>query len=134
MLTRHLTFMTRHHLKLIASVFFSSTLLCPLSGDAITFDLKNKATPKIKISVGEGGNVNEVAFSVPASQLGTGTVITGSPPVEITLEIQATAANPLTGFLTVNSLSHPLTIDSGKPRLLTYRFSISAALPTLALS
>lgn len=113
MLTRHLTFMTRHHLKLIASVFFSSTLLCPLSIDAITFNLKNKAPPKIRIYVGKGGNVSEVAFSVTASQLGTGTVITGSPPVEITLEIQATAANPLTGFLTVNSLSHPLTIDSG---------------------
>jgi len=105
--------MTSHCIPTISTLFLIGVLLCSATTEAaITFDLKNRANPRISIQVGAKGNqVSEVAFLVPASQLGDGTLITGTPAIGIEVEIRASAANPLTAFLTVDSFSHPLTIN-----------------------
>ena len=87
--------------------------LCSATAEAITFNLNNRANPRLSIRVGAGGsNISEVAFSVPASQLGDGTVITGSQTIRIQLDIRASAANPLTAYLTADSFSNPLQINT----------------------
>ena len=81
--------------------------------EAITFNLNNRANPRLSIRVGAGGNnISEVAFSVPASQLGDGSVITGSKTIRIQVELRASGANPLTAYLTVDSFSNPLQINA----------------------
>jgi len=93
-------------------LFLMVILLWSAAAGAINFNLKNNARPQLSIQVGKGNNnINEVAFSVPASQLGNGSVITARPGIKIKLEIRATGAIPLTAFLTVDSFSNPLEID-----------------------
>jgi hypothetical protein len=106
--------MASHCIATSSTVFLIGILLCSVTTEAaITFDLKNRANPRLSIQVGAKGNkISEVAFSVPASQLGNGTVISGTPAINIEVEIRASAADPLTAFLTVDSFSHPLTIDA----------------------
>jgi hypothetical protein len=104
--------MTRHCIPIFCPIVLMIFLLWPARTEAISFNLNNRAAPRVRIQVGAMGNkVSEVAFSVPASQLGNGTLITGSETISIVLEVRASAATPLTAFLTVDSLSHPLTID-----------------------
>ena len=80
---------------------------------AAVITLKDKAKPKITIRVGHAGNkVDTVSFKVPGTSAGNGTLVTGSDVISISLEIRATASNPLTAFLTVNSAT-PLNNDRG---------------------
>jgi len=81
--------------------------------EAMVFNIKNGAPPEISIRVGSGGkNISRVDFVVPGADIGTGTPIDGNRKINIRLVIRATAANPLTGFLTVDS-SIPLDNGSG---------------------
>ena len=94
---------TCRKLFLLLILFWSATAA------AITFNLNNQARPQISIQAGKGHN--EVAFSVPASQLGNGSVIIAKPGIKIKVEMRATGAIPLTAFLTVDSFSNPLEIN-----------------------
>ena len=105
--------MTRRRIPTCFKLFLTGILLWSTTAEAIIFDLKNQANPQIKIRVGgSGGNISEVAFTVPAAQLGDGTAITGSQTIRIQVQIRASGANPLTAFLTVDSLTNPLEIDN----------------------
>jgi hypothetical protein len=80
---------------------------------AAVITLKDKAKPKITIQVGHAGNkVDTVTFKVPGTSAGNGTQVTGSDVISISLQIRATASNPLTAFLTVNSAT-PLNNGRG---------------------
>jgi hypothetical protein len=104
--------MTRRCILTCFKLFLTGILLCSTAAEAITFNLNNRANPRISIRVGGGGsNISEVAFTVPAAQLGDGTAITGSQTIRIQVQIRASGANPLTAFLTVDSLTYPLEID-----------------------
>ena len=104
--------MTRRSIPTCLKLFMIGILLGSTAAEAITFNLNNRANPRISIRVGGGGgNISEVAFTVPATQLGNGTAITGSRTIRIQVQLRASGANPLTAFLTVDSLSHPLEID-----------------------
>jgi len=96
----------------LPTVLKSLLLVCALwcaMADAVVFNLNNRATPRINIRVGAAGsNITEVAFTVPAGQIGDTNPITAAGRVRIQVVIRASAANPLTGFLTVDSLSNPL--------------------------
>lgn len=103
--------MPQRHLHTLLIITLVGISLChATAAAAINFDLTNRAKPKISILVGKHGkkNTNEVLFSVPASQLGNGTAITDSRSIIIQVDIRASGANPLTGFLTVDSFSQPL--------------------------
>jgi len=101
--------MTRRSIPTCLKLFMIGILLESTAAEAITFNLNNRANPRISIRVGGGGS--EVAFTVPAAQLGNGTAIPGSRTIRIQVQLRASGANPLTAFLTVDSLSHPLEID-----------------------
>jgi hypothetical protein len=102
--------MSRRHLHTLLKCLFVCLSLWSATAAAIIFNLNNRATPRISIRVGGGGNnISEVTFTVPASQLGTSTAIAGSIRIRIQLDIRASGASPLTGFLTVDSFSNPLT-------------------------
>jgi hypothetical protein len=87
---------------------------------AAVITLNDKAKPKITIQVGSPGNqIDTVTFTVPNTTPGDGTPITGSNNITINLAIRATAANPLTAFLTVDSATplnngHGNTIPAAK--------------------
>lgn len=84
------------------------------TAEAIVFNIKNSATPLISIQVGAGGrSISRVSFNVSSTEIGNGTPVVGSTGINIRLVIRATAANPLTGYLTVDS-STPLDNGSGK--------------------
>ena len=101
--------MPNHYLLTILKGLLVSAVLWNATADAVIFDLKNNAKPRIKIKVGDKRNsVTEVTFTVPANQIGNGNAITATGSVNIRVEIRASAANPLTGFLTVDSLNNPL--------------------------
>ena len=72
---------------------------------AAVFILNNPGNnSKMSIRIGStGGTINSVTFDVPAANTGDGTPVSGSEQIDIDLEIRAPAANPLTGFLTVDS-------------------------------
>lgn len=80
--------------------------------NAVVFTLNDRATPRITIRVGHPNKINTVTFDVSGSNPGDGTPIQGSEWVLIRLEIRATAANPLTGILSVNS-AIPLNNGAG---------------------
>jgi len=94
------------------SAIASLSLWSAVADARITMNLKNSAPPIISIRVGNPNRVNEVTFNVLTNQLGNGTPIVGSKRIRIEVEIRATAANPLTGSLTVDSVSKPLTNTS----------------------
>ena len=101
--------MPRHHLHTVLKGLLVSTVLWSATVDAVIFNLKNKAKPRISIQVGDKGKkITAVTFTVLANQIGNSTPITASGSVEIQIEIVASAATPLTGLLTVDSLSYPL--------------------------
>ena len=104
--------MATHRILNVGKFFLIGVLLWSASAEAITFNLNNRATPRISIRVGaSGSNISEVAFTVPASQLGDGTVISGSQTIRIQVQIRASGANSLTAYLTADSFSNPLEID-----------------------
>ena len=107
--------MATHYIHSCCKLFLMFILLWSTAAGAINFNLKNKASPQLSIQVGKGKkNINEVAFSVPASQLGNGNVITAKPGIKITVKIRATGATSLPASLTVDSFSNPLeTNDPG---------------------
>jgi hypothetical protein len=78
----------------------------------MTFNIGNGARPRISILVG-GGNIRTVEFTVPAAALGNGIPITSSPSIPILLVIRGPAGNPVTGILSADSFSHPLTNSNG---------------------
>jgi hypothetical protein len=78
---------------------------------AAVITLNDKARPKITIQVGSPGNkIDTVIFTVPNTKPGDGTPIEGSNNFAINLTIRATASNPLTAFLTVDSAT---PLDNG---------------------
>jgi hypothetical protein len=97
-----------------AAGFLTGLLLWSAAAEAIVFNLANRATPRITIRVGgSGGNISEVEFNVPATRIGNGTAITGSPAIRIQLVVRASGASPLTATLSADSLSYPLTNSGG---------------------
>jgi len=78
---------------------------------AITIDIKDRARTRMSIRVG-GGNVSTVEFTVPATALGNDIPIIGSPSIQIRLVIRGPAGNPVTGILSADSSSNPLTNSS----------------------
>lgn len=101
--------MPGHYPRTALKTLLVGTALWCAAADAIIFNLPNRNNPRIQIRVGAGGNnITQVAFTVPASQVGNGTSVTAATPVFIQVLIRASGANPLTGFLTVDSLSNPL--------------------------
>lgn len=91
-----------------------SLVLWSAAAEAIVFNIANRATPRISIRVGGGGNnISEVEFTVPATQIGNGTAVAGSPTIRIELVVRSSGANTLTATLSADSLSHPLTSGSG---------------------
>ena len=82
--------------------------------EAMTFNIRNRAKSHISIRVGAGGNkVSIVEFTVPVTALGNGSPITSSQPIEIRLVIRGRAGSPVTGILSADSFSNPLTNSSG---------------------
>jgi hypothetical protein len=79
---------------------------------AITINIKARAKSRISIKVG-GGNISTVEFTVPVTTLGNGLPITGSPSIQIRLVIRGPAGTPITGTLSADSISHPLTNSNG---------------------
>ena len=97
-----------------AAGFLTGLLLWSAAAEAIVFNLANRATPRITIRVGgSGGNISEVEFNVPATRIGNGTAVTGSPAIRIQLDVRASGASPLTATLSADSLSYPLTHSDG---------------------
>ena len=91
-------------LRTLAAVILLGSALWSSLAEAIIINLNNRATTRISIRVGGGGNnISEVSFSVPAAQLGDGTPVTGSPQIRFRVQIRASGANPVTGTLSVNS-------------------------------
>ena len=81
--------------------------------EARVFNIRNGAPPEISIRVGSGGrNISRVDFLVPSADIGSGIPVDSNRKINIRLVIRAPAANPLTGFLTVDS-STPLDNGSG---------------------
>ena len=101
--------MPGHTLQTVLRSLLVGCALWCAAAEAVVFNLKNSANPRIHIRVGAGGsNVTEVAFTVPAGQVGDNNPVTAAGRVRIEVQIRASAANALTGFLTVDSLSNPL--------------------------
>jgi hypothetical protein len=87
--------------------------------EAAVFILNDRAESSLSIHLGTGGpNIASVDFDVPVSSIGDGTPVSGSRNIKIQLEIRATAANPLVGYLTVDS-SIPLSNGTGETIPLT---------------
>ena len=98
---------------LLSGLFVSVPQVVWVPGsEAITINIRDRARPRLSIRVG-GGNVSTVEFTVPATALGNNTPITGSPPIQIRLVIRGPAGNPITGTLSADSFSNPLTNSSG---------------------
>ncbi len=95
----------QHHIpRTLAAVFLLGCTLWSSLADAIIINLNNRANTRIDIRVGgNGNNISEVTFAVPAAQLGNGIPITGSPQIRFRLQVRASGANPVTATLTVNS-------------------------------
>jgi hypothetical protein len=102
--------MQKRHLQGLLTAMLASLLLwSPVADAGINFFLSNKAPPEIKIWVGKKNKISTVSFTVDPVELGNGTPIESSNrPIHIQVQIRSTAANPLTGILTVDSLSDPL--------------------------
>lgn len=84
------------------------------AAEAIVINLPNRATPRISIRVGAGGNrISTVEFTVPATDIGSDNPVTGIPSIRIRLVIRGPAASPVTGILSADSYSNPLTSNRG---------------------
>ena len=82
------------------------------TASAIVFTLSDAATPTLSIWVGARNSISRVRFNVQGAAVGNGIPVNGNRRINFTLVLRATAANPLTGFLTVDS-STPLVNGSG---------------------
>ena len=97
-------------LRILAVLFILACALWSAIADAIIINLNNRATTRLSIRVGGGGNtISEVSFSVPATQLGNSTAITGTPDIRFRLQIRASGASPVTASLSVDS---PASLDN----------------------
>jgi hypothetical protein len=79
---------------------------------AAVFTLRDVTVPTLSIQVGAKNAVSLVSFNVQGADVGNGIPVDGNRNIDFTLVLRATAANPLTGFLTVDS-STPLDNGSG---------------------
>ena len=82
------------------------------TAEAVVFNLKDVTTPTLSIRVGARNSISRVRFDVQATDVGNGIPVDGNRQINFTLLLRATAANPLTGFLTVDSAT-PLSNGSG---------------------
>jgi hypothetical protein len=99
----------RHRHKLLTAMLASLLLWSTVAAARIQILANNTAPPEISIRIGSPNNLDTVSFSVPTTQLGNSTSVEGTPRrIRIEVEIRSTAANPLTGSLTVDSLIEPL--------------------------
>ena len=97
-------------LRKLAVLFILACALWSAIADAIIINLNNRATTRLSIRVGGGGNtISEVSFSVPATQLGNSTAITGPPDIRFRLQSRASGASPVTASLSVDS---PASLDT----------------------
>ena len=79
---------------------------------ATVFNIGNGSPAEIFIQVGSRNSISRVRFRVDADDVGSGNPVNGNRSIDIQLFIRAPAANPLTGFLTVDS-STPLSKGRG---------------------
>jgi hypothetical protein len=104
MRSMHLAVPQQRPLRILAVLFILACALWSAIADAIIINLNNRATTRLSIRVGGGGNtISEVSFSVPATQLGNSTAITGTPDIRFRLQIRASGASPVTASLSVDS-------------------------------
>lgn len=111
---------TRVYKGSVTLVLLLIPLLACIIGDtlnnavgAMVFNIRNEAPAEISIHVGSGGsNIKVVNFVVSSADIGNGTPVDGDKRINIRLVIRSSAANPLTGYLTVDS-STPLDNGSG---------------------
>ena len=79
---------------------------------AVVFNLRDVTIPTLSIRVGARNSISRVRFSVQGTGVGNGIPVDGNRQINFTLVLRATAATPLTGFLTVDSAT-PLNNGSG---------------------
>ncbi len=80
---------------------------------AVVFTISDGTIPELSIRVGKKGQkVDRVDFKVKAKDVGSGKPIKAKKKIKFVLYLRATAENPLTGFLTVDSAT-PLINGSG---------------------
>lgn len=79
---------------------------------AVVITISDGTTPSLFIQVGQANTITRVNFNVKAKDIARGTPVRGNKKIDFYLYLRATAANPLTGFLTVDS-SIPLSNGSG---------------------
>jgi hypothetical protein len=82
------------------------------TAEAVVITLTDVTIPTLSIQVGARNSISRVRFNVQATDVGNGIAVDGNRDIDFTLVLRATAANPLTGFLTVDS-STPLDNGSG---------------------
>jgi len=82
------------------------------TAEAVVITLTDGTTPTLSIRVGNRNAISRVRFNVQATDVGNGIPVDGNRQIRFTLVLRATAANPLTGFLTVDSAT-PLDNGSG---------------------
>jgi hypothetical protein len=82
------------------------------TAEAVVFTLSDVTVPTLSIRVGARNSVSRVRFNVQGADVGNGIPVDGSRRIHFTLVLRATAANPLTGFLTIDSAT-PLDNGSG---------------------
>ena len=79
---------SRKLLRATGAGLLVSLILWSAAAEAIVFSLANRASPRISIRVGGGGNnISEIQFTVPAAQIGNGTAVAGSPTIRIDLVV-----------------------------------------------
>jgi hypothetical protein len=99
-----------HFLILLATVVLHDSYTN--TAVAAVFTLRDVTVPTLSIQVGAKNAVSLVSFNVQGADVGNGIPVDGNRNIDFTLVLRATAANPLTGFLTVDS-STPLDNGSG---------------------
>jgi hypothetical protein len=118
--TRFLLTGSRAYKGTVAMIMLLFALPVCVTGDAVSntaaavaFNIRNAAPPEISIQVGGGGkSISLVSFSVYGAEIGNGAPVASNKKIDISLVIRASAANPLTGYLTVDS-STPLDNGNG---------------------
>jgi len=110
MRTMYLPAPQQRTLRTLAVILLLGCALWSAVAEAIIINLNNRATTRLAIRVGGGGNnISVVTFSVPATQLGNTTDITGTPDIRFRLQLRASGANPVTASLSVDS---PAALDN----------------------
>lgn len=87
----------------------AASLLLADAAEAVTIVLPDAPRPRIRIQIGgPGGGIDVVTFTVPAANVGDGTLVTNPTPVEVRVEFRAAPPNSRTAVLTADS-STPLS-------------------------